>query len=350
MTWNSNIVNRFLTAADKYPGRNAITETTGNITYGKLKERVSEYAGYLKASGIQTGDRVLVFLPISIELYVTVLAIFQIGAVAVFLDPWSGWKRLKASAELADCKALVAGWKIRLLMRFMPVFRSIHLKLGPGRKESPLRDTCFCEPDDQALITFTTGSSGTPKAANRTHGFLQSQLNALEDEVPFWEDDVLLTNLPVFVLVGLARGTTVVLPDYNARKPTNMKPEKVQKQITEASVRTLITSPDFAGRLAEEGPYTVQRLFTGGAPVFPPLAQKLGKAFKEAKIIVAYGSTEAEPISSLTAEELLEEQLISGGLPAGKPYSKCEVKIIGWRDETLQPDREAFQDLCLPEG
>ncbi len=118
-----NISNLFLQKAKKQPTSIAIVEKENQITYGELAAEVFAYAGYLKEKGISKRDRVLVFVPVSIELYKMVLALIAIGAVPVFLDQWSSLKRLKQSAELADCKALLAGWKLILLAFFISVFR-----------------------------------------------------------------------------------------------------------------------------------------------------------------------------------------------------------------------------------
>ena len=57
-----------------------------------------------------------------------------------------------------------------------------------------------CRPEDPALITFTTGSTGVPKAALRTCGFLWAQHVALAASLDVQPGDVDLATLPIFAL------------------------------------------------------------------------------------------------------------------------------------------------------
>lgn len=344
-----NVSQLFFEQAKKRSEQAAIIEYKSSISYGALARKVKTYAAYLKKKGLSKGDRVLVFMPISIDLYTVVLGIMQVGAVAVFLDPWSDLKRLQASVKSADCRAIVAERKLRWLSRLLPVFRNT-LKLKPGISDENRREEVEpTKPQDTALITYTTGSSGVPKGANRTHAFLKHQLIALRKEVEPLSQDVCLTNLPVFTLSHLADGITSVIPDYNPRKPSQMSADRIITQLRQHQVRTLVASPDFLMRLTNTSssfiPDSLQRIFTGGAPVFPDQAKQIAKSFPAAQATVAYGSTEAEPISSIEVPELLADQeLWQGGLPVGNRHPDCKVKIIAWQDEVLQKDEVEWID------
>ncbi len=89
---SDNITSLFLKAANQHPDAVAIIEGVNNITYGQLEMQVKNYAAYLLKKGIKPGDRILVFVPMGINLYKTVLAVCHIGAVAVFLDEWVSLK------------------------------------------------------------------------------------------------------------------------------------------------------------------------------------------------------------------------------------------------------------------
>ncbi|MBK8643534.1 MAG: AMP-binding protein [Saprospiraceae bacterium] len=99
-------------------------------------------------------------------------------------------------------------------------------------------------------------------------------------------------------------------------------------------------------------PFT-KKIFTGGAPVFPSEAALYNKAFPEAKVEIVYGSTEAEPISSITANELMNESgnFLKTGLKVGIPYRKSQVKIIKIINEAiLCTNEKEFNDIILPLG
>ena len=82
-------------------------------------------------------------------------------------------------------------------------------ELVAARQDRPLEPV---RGEDPALITFTTGSSGRPKGAERSHRFLCAQHLALDREIPYRPDDIDLPVFPVFALNNLAGGVATVLP------------------------------------------------------------------------------------------------------------------------------------------
>ena len=83
--------------AARAPDRVAIIHRGHSVTYAELARRVQARATSLKRHGIGSGDRILVFVPMSIPLYEILLAVFSVGAAAVFMDAWA--TPLVASAQ-----------------------------------------------------------------------------------------------------------------------------------------------------------------------------------------------------------------------------------------------------------
>ena len=187
-----NIVELFLNAATEYPDNIAIIEKNKQISYRQLARSVKETTAFFRKKGIKSGDRVLVFVPMSIDLYRIVLALFHIGATAVFLDEWVSRKRMELCCRLADCRAFIGIWKARIYGRFFSKeLKKIPIRLGTRfQKSSSLEEPENVSLDHTALITFTTGSTGTPKAARRTHGFLKEQFDALIEKMQPQVNDV----------------------------------------------------------------------------------------------------------------------------------------------------------------
>ena len=84
------------TMAD-WDGQSDLVHTA--ISYRDLYDRTGQAAAGLKRLGIRKGDRVIVFLPMSAELYVAMFAVQRIAAVAVFLDSWARRDHLGATAS-----------------------------------------------------------------------------------------------------------------------------------------------------------------------------------------------------------------------------------------------------------
>jgi olefin beta-lactone synthetase len=355
-----NIASLFENAAGKFPAKIALIKGAKEISYADLFTSVEETANYFLSKGISKGDRVLVFVPMGIDLYRIVLALFRIGAVAVFLDEWVSRRRMELCCKIARCKGFIGIAKARVYALFSPELRKIPVKLSLKKtlRAGIRTNAASCSENDSALITFTTGSTGAPKAADRTHGFLLGQFNALKDTINPLPDDIDMPVLPIVTLVNLGVGCTSFIPDFKSSKPGKMKAGKIHEGIIKNKVSRITASPFFISVLSEymmqekKTAPSVKKIFTGGAPVFPSEARRYQMVFRDSIIEIVYGSTEAEPISHIFAGELIgREKELSHGLPVGKIYFKAAVKIISIRDERIpscSPDE--FAALQLPPG
>ncbi len=339
-----NITELFYSSAGKHPSKTALHYRDHAITFSALEQQVTDYAQYLLSKGISKGDRVMVFLPMSIDLYRTVLAIFSIGATAVFLDEWVSKSRMEACCRVAPCKALIGRFKVRLLSLLSSELRKIPIMLSakyvqPEKKYAVPLTTA----DDTALITFTTGSTGIPKAAKRTHGFLRAQFDVLLQKIQTHDHEIDMPVLPIVLLMNFGTGTTSVIADFNARKPDTLQPENILKQLKKYQVTRIIASPFFIKQIAKHLISTkaktpnLTRIITGGAPVFMAEATIYCEAFPDATIEIVYGSTESEPISSISAFQLIKENNKNSlrGLPVGRVDKNTSVKIIPVTDASL---------------
>ena len=355
-----NIVDLFFEAAGKHPSKTAIIHKNKKISFGELEKQVKETASYFMGKGISKGDRVLIFVPMSLYLYRIVLALFRVGATAVFLDEWVSKKRMEECCKVAQCKAFVGIFKARVLSLFSSELRKIPLHFGSRfQSHNATGEFPITLKSDTALITFTTGSTGTPKAAKRTHGFLLEQFNALLEKIEPGENDIDMPVLPIVLLMNLGTGTPSIIADFKAAKPESFRPEKVISQIQQYGVNRITASPFFLKALSR---YMIQqnirlpgmqKIFTGGAPVFPSEALLYQQAFPQTKVEVVYGSTESEPISSINIQELVleEKNILASGLNVGKPAPCAEVKIIKIKDENIILNKaEELCSLEIPAG
>ncbi len=331
----NNICTLFFDSCKKYPNRVAIVERDYAITYADLEQQVLETQAYFAKKGVRKGDRVLVFVPMSVDLYRITLALFSMGATAVFLDEWVSLKRLKLCCQIADCKAFVAPLKFRFLGLFVRDIRKIpvHLsakKRSGGTNQFSLADV---EKDHPALITFTTGSVGKPKAAVRSHDFLNIQFAALRPLLENGNEREMIM-LPIVLLLNLAQGKTSILADFKFAKPLTFSPERIIEQILKHGVQGLVASPYYLIEVAKycsknnsESP--LKTIVSGGSAIFPKDAELVLKAFPYARFTVVFGSTEAEPISHCDARELIAHRNETGVF-VGQIDPFAEVKILDY--------------------
>ncbi len=319
------------------------------ITFAGLENQSAQGATLLVRSGVHAGDHVLVFIPMSIDLYVALIAIFRIGAVATFLDPSAGRPHIARCCAMLRPAAMIAVRRAHLLRLNTPALRKIPRQFATGsvgpfarnwrslRKLSLAHDVIERSDDDDALVTFTSGSTGAPKAAVRSHGFLAAQHAALNTSIELAPGQIDLATLPIFSLVNLASGVTSVIPNVDLRKPGSVKTAPIVRQLSDHSVTRIVASPAFVERLlvSPAGRVVMQKLsrvYIGGAPVFPRLLQQLQAGMPAGRAIALYGSTEAEPIAHIAWDEISEADVAAmfagRGLLAGLVVSEIQLRVI----------------------
>lgn len=354
-----NLAAHLAELGERHARRMAIVTPSARLDFGTLADRVARAGAGLAAAGVVAGDRVVVLVPMSDALYVTMLGTMHAGATAVFLDAWSSRERLDAAIEAAAPAAFVGSPRAHLLRLVSGAVRRIPHKFLAngsalrGRSAMPARDVPAGSP---ALVTLTTGSTGPPKAAARSHAFLWAQHDALASHLGLREDDVDMPTLPIFVLNDLALGVTSVIPDFDPRRPAKIDPARVFSQMVRERVTTTSGSPAFYERLVDWCERTgnripVRALFTGGAPVLPPLARRLRDSTVGTAHVV-YGSTEAEPIAGITAEEMVA---LAGGKDAegvcvGRPVAQVALKLARPHDGPIALDGAGWRGWEVPAG
>jgi olefin beta-lactone synthetase len=322
-------------------------------SFREMERASGRAAALLLAAGLKAGDTVLVLQPMSADLYVALAALFRLGVVAMFLDPSAGRDHVTRCCEIASPRAFIGSAKAQMLCLLVPALRRIPNKfvIGPALPGSiPWSRACrlapadrieSCRADMPALITFTSGSTGRPKAAPRSHGFLLAQHRALERTIGLPAGAVELATLPVFALANLAAGLTSLIPGVDLRSPGRIDPAPVIAQIDANSPTRVTASPAFLERLADfcvredRRLPSFEQIFTGGAPVFPRLLDKMRCVAPQANIVAVYGSTEAEPIAEIPLDAIADEDrqamLAGRGLLAGPPVSVIDLRIMRCR-------------------
>ena len=325
------------------------------LTFRALWDHVDRCSTGLGKLGFHAGDRAIVMIPMSIELYVVLLGIIKMGGVAVFVDPWIGPRRIASFCAFADPRAFVGIPRSHILRVVDRRLLRIPLTISTGRccvgLPAKVSLTSLCDKGAgseegsivpvslaaSALITFTTGSSGIPKGANRTHGFLRAQNQALNQEFPIQDGDIDMPMFPVFALRNLAAGITSIIPKMDFRKVADVNPAEITRQMATHRVVTATASPPFFDKLArycQGNParrLSLRRILTGGAPVTDSQLKTWRVAFPEARCEIVYGSTEAEPVAHIDLEHRLYKDRTrpdGGGYCIGRPTQLLNTRII----------------------
>lgn len=338
-----NLASLLETRARLHPERAALVDGARSVSYGELARRVGAGAAVLQETGLTRGQVILVFQPVSIELYEFLLATFHAGLRVMLADPSAGREFLALCCKRLPPDAFFGSWKAQCLRLSTAEMRNIPISICsdgwfPGTRSWRTDDAggppVELTDDEAALITFTSGSTGQPKAAVRSHGFLLAQHRALAKALEFEEGETDLITLPVFVLANLASGLTSVLAATDLAKPGSPDVAVIAAQCGKYRVTRCAASPAFFEALlkADNGIPHFEKIYTGGAPVFPDLLRRLQQVLPAARIHSVYGSTEAEPIAHFPADAANEKTdsltRRGAGLCSGVPVPDIDLKII----------------------
>ena len=217
-------------------------------------------------------------------------------------------------------------------------------KLGTSDGELSIEEV---ESDSDAIITYTSGTTGKPKIAARSHEFLLTQANILENCLDYAGEDVELSTVPIFTLSNISSQITTVIADANFSDLGSSKAKKIVKQIEENKINRIMAAPGLLNviinycRANSIVLGNVRKVFTGGGAVFVDFVNELKTVFPNSKIVTLYGSTEAEPIAEQDVtnldEEDLEKTMRGNGILAGRIVGVTDCKIINSKEKTIGP-------------
>jgi malonyl-CoA/methylmalonyl-CoA synthetase len=206
------------------------------VAYGQLAETVKRTGNYLIALGIKPGDRVAVQLPKCLPFIYLHLAVAEIGAIFLPLNP--AYPPAELHYFLADSGARLLFTECKgqgTIDSIPPELPELEksLYIAPdnrwesrvaaysAQRKAPLPS----DPDQTAMMLYTSGTTSRPKGAQITHGNLTANIESLHQAWGWREDDVLLHVLPIFHVHGLvvalhgalhAGATAFVLPTFDA--------------------------------------------------------------------------------------------------------------------------------------
>ena len=343
------------------------------VSFGELGQRIATIRRGLAAQGFKPGDRIIVLFAVSTDLYAVIIALMASGLVPVFIDTGMSFSRIRHGIRSCGANGVIscrAFLRLRWLLadlRRLPLYSIDSEGLGvnpfsallsaPGGAD-PL-PVVADSPGGHALITFTSGTTGLPKAADRNHAMLIAQHCAIARAHPVAAGEVYATCFPVFVLYGLASGLTTILPPVNFRRVGQVDGALVVQQLREHRVDYLAVGPAFLHRVVQAlgaaldstgqpDDLSLKALVVGGAPVSTHLCrQTLEVLPPEVAAYVGYGSTEAEPIAHTTMRAILDnagvektlrvaevesdQRQLAGNL-VGLPVDDLAVKVIAGVD------------------
>ncbi len=359
MTESANIARHLPLMAARQPDTAAIKIPRGRTSDGRidyltlsfreLDEEVNAWAGKLSARGVKQGDRVLVMVRQGLPLIAAAFALFKLGAVPVIIDPGMGRKSFLACVARSKPRVLLGIPLAQVLSHvFRTAFASVEIRvwasgsatarLTAGSQPSALNSQPVATAaTDLAAILFTSGSTGAPKGVCYEHGMFAAQVQLVRETYQIAPGEIDLPMLPIFALFNPALGMTTIVPEIDPSRPATVDPEKIVQAIRQENVTNSFGSPTLwriISRHCRQENVTLpsmKRVLMAGAPVPPALFADVQQILPNGTAFSPYGATEALPVSSISAAEVLTRPSAKDQTPVTKGQRlDQEIRLGDW--------------------
>lgn len=364
MAASGNVARRLTAMARRLPGNIAIAMPSGRgrsgrrqyqtVTFRQLDEDSDQLARALRKLGVENGTRMALLVRPGIDFIALVFALLKSGAVSILIDPGMGRKNLIGCLSAAAPDGMIgipAAHVARLLYRRRFPNCRINVTVGKrwfwgGTTLAELRQIDSQHTalprlgaEDDAAIIFTTGSTGPPKGVLYRHGVFDRQVTEIRDHYGIRPGEIDLPGFPLFGLFNCAMGVTTVVPDMDPTRPARINPKLFVEAIHDWQVTQSFGSPaiwnrvgDYCQRERVELP-TLKRVLSAGAPVPPRVLKMVRDCLPvDGEMHTPYGATEALPVASISAGEVLEETASlsakGAGTCVGRRFPGIQWKVI----------------------
>ncbi|MHC4993506.1 MAG: fatty acid CoA ligase family protein [Planctomycetota bacterium] len=349
-------------------------------TYRQLDEQSNAIARGLRSIGIGPGVRTVLMVKPSLDFFALTFALFKVGAVMVCVDPGMGVKNLGKCLGEAEPEAFIGIPKAHLARKMLGwAKKTIRTKVvvGPHKKRGGmvcldmLRDLGMqssdpattpelapTQPEDDAAILFTSGSTGIPKGVVYTHANFDAQVRALKAAYDIQPGEVDLATFPLFALYAPALGMSAIVPDMDFTRPGRVDPRKIHEAVENFGVTNMFGSPALLNRVGRYGERhglklrSLKRVISAGAPVPAHVMRRMTAMLSDGvQVFTPYGATESLPVASIGSDRILTEAWAKTeegrGVCVGPTVGDMTVRVIKITDDPIETWSD---DLLAPPG
>jgi long-chain acyl-CoA synthetase len=325
-----------------------------DITNAELEREINSVAAGLAGMGVKPGERVALVTGNAPEIIVSMFACFKLGAwampVVLSLRP----PELALILNDAEPSTLIA--QRAFIDRIQEPVKDIHGVarrvvigkgpaqagwtawddlLGGGASGFEARD---CEPDEIALLLYTSGTTGSPKGVMLSHmNLYSSAINGARSQ-GLRQGDVNLLALPLNHSFGITAWLAALVYGMQVVLMPRFDPVEAFRVIKKHEVQSTALVPTMMAFMLEvpdrdkHDLMSLTRIVSGGSPLTLKLRERFASAYPHVQVLEAYGLTEASPGVSVTRpdRELRDRSV-------GQSIENQEICVMDERDRALGP-------------
>ena len=377
-------------AARYWPDAEALVVPHQGIrwSWAELQREAKALAAGLIAIGLEPGDRIGILAPNRAEWVVVQFATAYAGLILVNINPAYRLHELEYALKKVGCRALITetAFKtsdyIAMLRELAPELRAAEpgklasgglpdlqfvIRLGaektPGflnycdlKERAGQADRARLEAiaarldfDDRINIQFTSGTTGTPKAATLTHHNIVNNARLSADVMKITPADRMCIPVPMYHCFGMVLGTllcatngaTIVFPSAGFDAGAVLDAIEAERCTVLHGVPTMfiaeLDEPDFA----EHDLSSLRTGIMAGAPCPVELMHRVIKDMHISEVTIAYGMTETGPLSTQTS---IDDPVELRFGTVGRVLPHTEVKIVDKDGHIVPPGTPG--ELC----
>jgi fatty-acyl-CoA synthase len=333
--WGASPAAGVAAAAIRYPNETMILDELGSLTFAEAHSRSNRLARALARRGVREGDGVALMARNHRGFIDAVLAISKLGANALFMNTMFAGPQLVGVVEREEPRALLYDEEFaELLSGIEPgLMRFVAWDEGRGAGDESLESLIEGEADDSDLapseasskfVVLTSGTTGTPKGAQRGQPDTLGPIAALLSVIPLKSRETTMIAAPLFhswgfahFLIGLSLSSTYVLR-------RRFDPEGTLEAVADHRASALIVVPVMLQRILELPGEAIARYdlsslkatCASGSALPGPLATRWMDATGD-NLYNLYGSTEVAWATIASPEDLRAAPGTAGRIPHG---------------------------------
>ena len=339
------------------------------VSWSVLAARTREIGAGLRDLGVKPGDRIAMLVPPGPDLVAAVYAAWRIGAIPVAADSGlgvRGMRRALRSAEAQHVIGIPAGLGLARTIG-LPGLRILVGRTGPATRilgaDATLSEVArrgrmasaggvdgeTPGPDDDAIVVFTSGSTGPAKGVVYTHRRLRALRDALRDAYAIdASSDALVAAFAPWAVLGPALGMASAIPEMDYADASTLTADATAAAAAAVGGTIIWTSPTALRAIVGSADHLVggpladlrrlRLVLAAGAPVPVELLDAAARLLPATAFATPYGMTEALPLTQVSLEELRVAR--GSGVLVGRPVPGADIRIA-----VLGPDGVPSTDI-----